>query len=95
MSPDACLVLDVIGHVIIRNIHSYVSNFNEKLVLRMGLSRMVDHMKPTLRPKSDQEFSHSLSEERTLTPCFLAPKQRVSCFRCAAVTTATSIKEIL
>jgi hypothetical protein len=38
----------------------------KKSVRRMGLSRMVDHMKPTLRPKSDQEFSHSLSEERAL-----------------------------
>ncbi|WP_460208335.1 hypothetical protein, partial [Klebsiella oxytoca] len=38
-----------------------------KSVRRMGLSRMVDHMKPSLRPRSDQEFSHSLSEERTLT----------------------------
>ncbi|WP_219906051.1 hypothetical protein, partial [Citrobacter freundii] len=38
----------------------------KKSVRRMGLSRMVDHMKPTLRPKSDQEFSHSLSEELTL-----------------------------
>ncbi|GJL43662.1 hypothetical protein TUM17577_48710 [Enterobacter asburiae] len=39
----------------------------KKSVRRMGLSRMVDHMKPTLRPKSDQEFSHSLSDERTST----------------------------
>lgn len=36
----------------------------KKSFRRMGLSRMVDHMKPSLRPKSDQEFSHSLSEER-------------------------------
>jgi hypothetical protein len=26
---------------------------------------MVDHMQPSLRPKSDQVFSHSLSEQRT------------------------------
>ncbi len=29
----------------------------------MGLSRMVDHIKPLLRPKSDQQFSHSLGTE--------------------------------
>lgn len=32
----------------------------------MGLSRKVDHIKPLLRPKSDQQFSHSLCQERTL-----------------------------
>lgn len=32
----------------------------------MGLSRMVDHIKPLLRPKSDQPFSHSLGTKRTL-----------------------------
>nr|QBQ69494.1 Hypothetical protein [Leclercia adecarboxylata] len=31
----------------------------------MGLSRMVDHIKPLLRPKSDQQFSHSLCQKRT------------------------------
>jgi len=31
----------------------------------MGLSRMVDHIKPLLRPKSDQQFSHSLGTKRT------------------------------
>ena len=29
----------------------------------MGLSRMVDHIKPLLRPKSDRQFSHSLGTE--------------------------------
>ena len=32
----------------------------------MGLSRMVDHIKPLLRPKSDQQFSHSLGTKQTL-----------------------------
>ncbi|WP_323644882.1 hypothetical protein, partial [Pectobacterium versatile] len=31
-----------------------------KVGFSMGLSRMVDHIKPLLRPKSDQQFSHSL-----------------------------------
>lgn len=31
----------------------------------MGLSRMVDHIKPLFRPKRDQQFSHSLGTERT------------------------------
>ncbi|WP_219906054.1 hypothetical protein, partial [Citrobacter freundii] len=48
----------------------------KKSVRRMGLSRMVDHMKPTLRPKSDQEFSHSLSEERKFA-AFLLPDENV------------------
>lgn len=30
----------------------------------MGLSRMVDHIKPLLRPKSDQQFSHSLGTKQ-------------------------------
>lgn len=32
----------------------------------MRLSRMIDHIKPLFRPKSDQQFSHSLGTERTL-----------------------------
>ncbi|MES3528424.1 hypothetical protein, partial [Citrobacter freundii] len=31
----------------------------------MRLSRMIDHIKPLFRPKSDQQFSHSLGTERT------------------------------
>ncbi len=33
----------------------------------MGLSIMVDHIKPLLRLKSDQQFSHSLCQKRKLT----------------------------
>ncbi|MCC3705632.1 hypothetical protein LLR08_24175, partial [Rouxiella badensis] len=29
------------------------------------LSRMVDHIKSLLRPKSDQQFSHTLCQKRT------------------------------
>ena len=36
-----------------------------KVGCRMGLSRMVDHIKPLLRPKRDQQFSHSLCQQRT------------------------------
>lgn len=32
----------------------------------MGLSIMVDHIKPLLGPKSDQQFSHSLGTEQTV-----------------------------
>ncbi len=32
----------------------------------MGLTRMVDHIKPLLRPKRDQQFSHSLCQKETL-----------------------------
>ncbi|MCX9004350.1 hypothetical protein NLN86_22225, partial [Citrobacter portucalensis] len=38
-----------------------------KVGCRMGLSRIVDHIKPLLRPKSDQQFSHSLGTQRTFT----------------------------
>ena len=46
----------------------------------MGLSRMVDHIKPLLRPKSDQQFSHSLGTKQTLrltaSGNFWMPRQR-------------------
>ncbi|EAA7940748.1 hypothetical protein AIF85_15025 [Salmonella enterica subsp. enterica] len=38
----------------------------KKVCLCTILVRMVDHMNAWLRPKRDQQFSHSLSEERTL-----------------------------
>lgn len=36
----------------------------------MGLSRMVDHIKPLLRPNSDQQFSHSLGTKPTISLSF-------------------------
>ncbi|MES3526594.1 hypothetical protein QDQ23_15860, partial [Citrobacter freundii] len=36
----------------------------------MRLSRMIDHIKPLFRPKSDQQFSHSLRSKPTFSSPF-------------------------
>ncbi|GKW35410.1 hypothetical protein PEC730217_41900 [Pectobacterium carotovorum subsp. carotovorum] len=61
----------------------------------MGLSRMVDHIKPLLRPKSDQQFSHSLGTEQTvnLSPKITSPITQTNTFNPCFCTTVSSFSD--
>jgi hypothetical protein len=39
-----------------------MSNFSQTVAARIVLSRTIDHKNLVLRPKGDQQFSHSLSD---------------------------------
>ncbi|WP_189484273.1 hypothetical protein [Alishewanella tabrizica] len=47
-----------------------ISNFSQTVAASIVLSRTIDHKNLVLRPKSDQQFSHSLSEKPTLAEKF-------------------------
>jgi hypothetical protein len=56
----------MLGHICTLCFSSYANNFSKKADSSTALSRTIDHINLLLRPKGDQQFSHSLSEKQTL-----------------------------
>ncbi len=60
------LAFNMVGHISTLCSNSYAINFSKATANCTALSRTIDHINLLLRPKGDQQFSHSLSEKRTL-----------------------------
>jgi len=56
----------MVGHTSTLCSDSYAVNFSKVATNRSALSRTIDHINLLLRPKGDQQFSHSLCQKQTL-----------------------------